>query len=257
MILNIPPERLHRYLRHNGPYIFFYNRKDEKENIRIVNNMRKFASMFSKLTVFEIEMKDTIINTKIGINIFNEVFLYFRSKLKDKKQNPNEKEIEEIFEKAIIYYNQNLESKIKKSAPKSIYFQVNENVDLNKYDNIGIKKYKKYRERRKKFLMKNKIIFSDKNKSSYSYNKTYPSIMNITANDNCNVKSEIQKDNCQSKDEFIYKFDNFVSFSQPWFYDVEITDSPTELIFDETFEVKNVKKSNQSKNINFTKQKLN
>lgn len=217
MLLTIHPRKLNRYISHFGVYIYFYNHIQTANNKTIVDNMRKLAHEYKKLNVFEISWKDQIIFRPYTCkNIVNNVFLYSNGILKERKENPNDKDVQSLFNNAIYYYNMNIEIKMKNIGIRSKYYDLRDKNSQDQQEEVKAFLYY-IEEKRRSF--KYKIINT---KKVIKYNQA-------------NVKREKKLDllnlnnNDMSQNILLSEFNNTCKSFEPWYYDVKMTNLPIEI----------------------------
>lgn len=149
--------RLDYYLWHPGPYIIFYNGDCTGYNDELVKNMNTMAAKYPALQVFELSWEEKKTYT-VGVEdeVMNTVFLYSHGQLREREFYPDKNKIDDIFKKAIDFYNQNIENRIKKMGCFGKKFE--QNLPLSTLPQL-VEFEKKKIERIKKHILKKKITF--------------------------------------------------------------------------------------------------
>lgn len=238
MLISIKPNKLKSYLWHLGPYLYFYNNSGDEVNQKIVYKMREMAYKYSKIVVLEIDWNVKLLfDHNFNTDIINHVFVYFKGKLKEIFKNPNENAIEEIFEKAIYFFNENMEIKSKNVGIRNKYdFSKIINYDKKNLDRI--KKNYINNECKRKYLLNNRIRLTDKTTfynnlaTKISPTLKYKNMLNSYKNDLKNIDLDFLHNN------HLFNLSENILTSESWFNDVKINDLPKNILLDGSSNVK-------------------
>lgn len=158
MIIKMDPKRLYRSLRYFGPYIYYYNGEKIENNTEIVQNIKLLSIKYPQLKILEINWNDQIKhNYFTSDSIANTVYLYAEGKLTLKKQKPCKKEIENIFEQAIICFNKILDKKAQNLATKPRNKRQTSENELDEIERKTIARYAVNVKYKRNLILKSKI----------------------------------------------------------------------------------------------------
>lgn len=231
MIVKINPKKLWRYLWHKGPFIYFYREDSIEDNLHIVKNIKLMAEKYPDLKVLEINWQEQIrINHCTSLKVLNQVHLYYNNELILRKQNPNRNEIEEIFDRAIECYNNNIDILAQK-----INFKINSDLLNNEHLHLNIctnkKVYLGKLKSKGKNILKNKIV---PYRNIFSQDKSAK--FNESINKNPKIDHKFQDKTINSFYKNISTHNKVEKSIKPWFYDVKIDALPSKIFLEESDE---------------------
>lgn len=234
MIEKMDPNNLFRCLRNLGPYIYFYNEyNDTGENKEIVDNVISIAIKHYKINVFEIEWKDQLqYNSFTSPQMLNNIYLYSQGMLVKKIESPNKKEIEFLFEKAIVCFNINIEKRIGNIGKKSKKIIVEDKNVPNHSKTKFVRRYKNTDQTRAKSLLKRKIILESQMDTQEEHlNIEHQSQTNKTLNEigKNMVISKIQ--DLKNQYKYFNNEYNSSAYSEPKIIESTNTDNDSDLLF--------------------------
>lgn len=104
MALDISPRRLRRNLWRRGPYIIYFNGKDQRINQELVKTMQILAEKYKILTVYEVDW-EKFLDFECGCpnEQINKVYMYRNGYEESTNLNPSREELEMIFFKCIEF----------------------------------------------------------------------------------------------------------------------------------------------------------
>lgn len=233
MANKIQANKLDWFLWRPGPYIYFYNGNCGGLNSKIVENMNKMANKFQNLFVYEIDWKDIMeYRPYTKIKEKNSIFLYFNGKMIEDISKPDMVTINSLFEKAIEFYNSNIERRIKNVGMKSLRLELAKKVPLTKTENYKLNRCKMEMEWRRKNLQKQKIIKDPEPEKTLNIQFKSHSAKNLVVM----VRKKPSKSTIKISKK-VNKYDIGgveVYRKRPWFCDAEMKDLPLEIFSDDS-----------------------
>lgn len=235
----ISMKALERHLRYRGPYIFFYDKKSGKKNAEIIEHMNIMANKYSKLKVFIViwEDKKKFLLSKL-LTEGDKIYLYYLGLIREMIYLPDTQKINELFFKAIEFFNDNIERKAQNIGKRPC---INYQNDTNQNPAKPRRKCH-LRENnivhRKTYMLKQKIqILHEFPQPPKIIKNKYSSPENLLA---CEKLISRRKTPFKyNKNEGNIKIPDYkIQASTEWFNDAAITNLPTEIISTE-FEEKN------------------
>lgn len=208
---------------HTGPYIFFYNGQCDGYNYYLVSKMNEMARKYQMIKVHQIDWsKRKCINPMTPNVEMNTVFIYFRKRLEDAVLCPNKDKIDNIFKKAVNFYNINIKDKASKVGTKSPRYN---NSNPGMANNNISKRRMCLNECQKRYILKQQIEYIDDQHVTVS---TVPEISNFQKKKNNIYETPLDKiTNIGSK---IDKFEiPVVVSSNKWYSDVTNTELPFDI----------------------------
>lgn len=144
---------LQHYLWRSGPFIIFYNSRCSGYNQELVKYMNFMAAKYPALQIFEIDWEEKkFYNAGTIDEDMNTVYIHSRSAIKAAEFCPDRNKINELFKKAICYYNKNLENRAMNIGSRGKRF--NNNLPKLSLQPPNESEKKKLESRRKSILKK-------------------------------------------------------------------------------------------------------
>lgn len=226
-----------------GPYLVFYNEHDDEINRKIVDLIYKLDHKFRKLKIFEISWKYQLkYNFASNKQMLNTVKLYAFGEIFIQKLNPDEKEINNLFDQAVKIHNENICSKVENVGKRTINQISKKNFESTKIKEDVIKKYKSVIESKRKQTLKDIIIQPNNIYSHKVENIKYKFPFMIKNDIKANIVHKNVVLNCPSHMELFQRVDKNQILQKPWYDNVEINDLPSEIMFET--KIKDIKSHN-------------
>lgn len=234
MAKQISVEKLNRQLRYQGPYLYFYDGKCGGKNAEMVAYINFMANKYKKLKVFQINWEDKkryVPSTPLEER--DKIYLYYLGMERERMYLPDTQNIKEFFNKAIEFFNFNIERKA-----QNIGTRPRDKCKDDKNQNPA-KSKRSCHERENYIAYKKKYIRNQKIKIINEYQKaerlqknhvllkitTLPQEKIILAGKNLTDQKSIK--NVQKLEQ------NEIPSSKKWFDDINITNLPMEIFSDE------------------------
>lgn len=253
MIKNLHPNKLYHFVWHKGPYIVFYSNNEDETNQNILNFIRQLDSQYKKLNVFEIEWKEQLkYNYYSNIQMMNTVYLYSNGKQIIKNFEPSKNNLIDLFDQAVRIHNEKVCSKVENLGIKTLN-KLKFNSYVNNQTKIKlIERFDMSLTTKRIYYLQNIIQHSNK-----SYIEKVDNIKSklLSKKKNDYNSNNIILDSHRHVQKYIGQINNYSTSEKPWFNDVEISDLPSDILFDSS--LKDVSSENKNKeiskmNIDFT-----
>lgn len=224
MAKNADPVKVSRFLWHPGPYLYFYRTHDCEKNKKIVYHMNFMAHQFREINVLQIDWEKQLkFDQSTKITEMNTVYLYSNGDLKGFRYEPTENDIYEIFERAIHFYNNNLEKRAQNIGSNPRIFKNQYPTISNKEDSIRWREYYRKNEAKKQSILNQRIILPSYNNS---LTNTFIKMNKIIKNTNTKF-IPITKYIEELKDDV-----KPISDNNPWFCDVKTKEIPSDIFLE-------------------------
>lgn len=227
MVRKIHVKYINQYIWRSGPYIVFFNGLYEGYNKELVINMLNMANTYPLLEVFEIEWSNKkMFDPSTSNEVLDTIYMYSHGTIIKEVFKPNQNQINEFFKKAIAVYNKNLERLAMKIGSKQNrcypYMNSSSNIPLTKSQKMLI-------DRRRKYVLKNKLEFKKPELSNESNNL----INSKTDYKNTKICKSYFSIDKSYEGKKINKINHIQSESNKWFLDIKTNDLPIDIFQDE------------------------
>lgn len=251
MIKKIHPSKLNIFLARNGPYIYYYNGNGVSGNIEIVQNIFRISFNYPMLQIFEINWKDQMIyNIFTDSFTMNQVFLYSRGKFVAKKQNPDEKELKELFVEAFKCYNYNIDIRAKNQGLNCKITKISDKGKPNLTEHRLRKRHFYNIELKRKLLLNQKIRFPTICITEPLHPNYPPHNFSFKFKKNSEPKTNLYNNyvNYPSNYKQINNEESILLPQKPCFYDFKTRPLPSDIIFNDQINNGNMESGNTSLN---------
>lgn len=226
----IEAKSLDRIIWRTGPYVYFYDGKCSGYNKTLVDNMNRMATNHPDLKVFVIDwMKKREFFSYAPDDQMNAVYLFFDGKQIERIYYPNLSNINHLFEKAVQFYNQNIDRRIKNIGSQRMTNNLKEVYLLGKTPNYVSKTDIGKARRRATWFNNKKIKFIPDQILDLKKGKDEQSLNNF---------EKLKYKNSKNKNVYLYtkifKNNRETAQSKIWYHNVQITDMPSEFLVDKS-----------------------
>lgn len=231
MAKEIDPSKLHDHLWRTGPYICFYETKNDEFNLKLVDYVNKMAKTYPDLKIFIVNWKKKRdFNPYTPDEEMNTIYLFFDGNEIEKMYCPNHLKINQLFEKAVNYYNQNIDRRIENVGSIIMRENLKETDILGNTTNYLSKSDIGKIRRRISWLKGKKIKFIYDQTLDFTEDKKEQLF-----NNSVNIESKCCKNKCEYAclDTEIFKNFKEIPQSKMWYQEVKMTELPSEFLIEE------------------------
>lgn len=213
-----------------GPYIFFYNGNCKGYNSTLVTKMNEMANKYPSLKVHVIDWQEKkMINHLTKDEEMNKVSLYFEKKLEDEVLCPDDDRINQLFKKAIDFFNINIDKSVQKAGSK-ILKNIN-SPDVTKIEYLSVER-QEFLKNQKQWTLNQKIIFKEEKKEAeiLTGSKKIPILENNTNSIFIKEANDIKVDCLPIKTNILKRKATIISSTKDLNREMNITKLPNGLV---------------------------